>query len=174
LTAKHLYLIKVSYGNRGHKFFIRFSYTTISLDLMDKNKRCITRVDISPKIFSATHKSNQKRGIKGPKLLLLILQQKYPIIDLSYVKICHDCRDGNLFVYRLTIIDLITKDSYSSIITSFIKYFSHEVYSTDAQTYVCNLIGKNTCDIKPSPVMTILEMSIFLVCGLNAILFDHM
>jgi hypothetical protein len=68
LSAKHLYLIKLSYGNRRDKFFIRS--TTISLDLMDKNKQSITRIDISPKIFSATHKSNRKRGIKGPKLLL--------------------------------------------------------------------------------------------------------
>ena len=42
----------------------------------------------------------------------------------------------------------------------------------NSQTYACNLIGKTSTDLKPSPFLTFLEMLIFVFFGQNSILID--
>ena len=167
-NARHIYLIKLFYGRARKKFFF---LTTILLEFIDQKSISFLTLEIPPKVLFESQREGFKEGDKGKaKLLAFILQTKISLSDAERVRISHGCKAGDLFIYDIRIIDLITKDSYTSFVQNWIRFLTAGTHPR-AQVFGITSPGRNMTDIKPSPYLIFPETAVFWILGLHYILF---
>jgi len=86
------------------------------------------------------------------------------------IRLKHDNRLAEIFIYRIKIIDLISKDSFNVMVNSNVKFLPLGAHPR-AQTYNCTSGLKNRTDIKPSPYLDFGNILLFFFFGIHAIMF---
>ena len=168
-TAKHIYLIKLHYGKSRKKFHF---LSNIVLDLIDVNDKIFMTIKVPPHLLLESQKENFREDQKESKakLLAFVLQTKISLSEVRAVRINHDCRNGDIFVYEIKIINLISQQVVSSKAYNYVCSLSPDT-DPRAQVYVCNFVGINMTDIKPSPYLNFPEVLLFFFFGFDLILF---
>ena len=167
-NARYIYLIKLFYGKSRRKFFF---LTTFLLEFIDEKGITFLSVKIPPTVLFQSQKEGFREGDKGrEKLLAFLLQTKISLTSAVSIRISHDCKAGDLLIYYIQIIDLISRETYISRIQKFIQFLPTGS-QPNAQVFGMNFSGINRTDIKPSSNLNIPEMALFFIAGLHWILF---
>lgn len=167
-NAKHIYLIKLYYGKPPKKFFF---WTNITLDFLDDKQQTYSTINIPSKVLFDSHSHvYSQNSKKKEKFMAFILQTKISLKQTKTLRVKHDNRFADLFVYRIKIIDLMSKDTFNIMINSHIKFLPPGAHPM-VQTYNCTSGLKNKTDIKPSPYLNFANILLFFFVGIHAIMF---
>ena len=167
-NAQHIYLIKLYYGRPLKKFFF---WTNITLDFLDETDQTYSTINIPSKVLFESQKHGFSEKPKNKeKFMAFILQTKTSLEQTRSLRVKHDNRSADLFIYRIKIIDLIRKDSFNVMVNSHVKFLPPGAHPR-AQTYNCTSSLKNKTDIKPSPYLNFSDILLFFFVGIHAIMF---